>query len=213
MSTGAIDNGGDESWAGGHPPERRTKYPRAVPLVLAALAIVLVGMLMLLAIPLSLFLGYRTGRARRLARRWVVTTNLVSLVISATVFLVGASVTSFWVPRALPYSALGLLAGGLLGLLGLAATRWEPTPRGLFYTPHRWLVLFVSLVVTARVGYGFVRVWRAWHRGAGESWLDVFGVAESMAAGAVVLGYYLVFFIGLRRRLPPSLRKRQDRAT
>ena len=173
-----------------------------MPLVLAALAVLLVGMAVLLAIPLSLFLGYRTGKARRLARRWVVTTNLVSLVISTTIFLAGAAVTSWWVPRALPFGALGLLAGGLLGLLGLAATRWEPTPRGLFYTPNRWLVLFVSLVVTARVGYGFWRVWHAWHRGAGESWLDVFGVAESMAAGAVVLGHYLVYFVGLRRRLP-----------
>ena len=114
--------------------------------------------------------------------------------------------TTFWVPRALPYSLLGLLIGGLLGTLGLAVTRWEPTPRGLFYTPNRWLVLFVSLVVTARVGYGFWRVWHAWHRDAGESWVDVFGVAESMAAGAVVIGYYLVFFVGLRRRLPKRQR-------
>lgn len=177
-----------------------------MPLVIAALAVLLVGMLVLLAIPLSLFLGYRTGKARRLGRRWVATTNLVSLAISATVFLTGATVTTFWVPRALPYSLLGLLAGTLLGLLGLAATRWEPTPRGLFYTPNRWLVLFVSLVVTARVGYGFWRVWHAWHRDAGESWVDVFGVAESMAAGAVVIGYYLVFFVGLRRRLPKRQR-------
>jgi hypothetical protein len=188
-----------------------------MPFVLAALAVLLVGMLVLLAIPLSLFLGYRAGKARRLARRWVTTTNLVSLAISATIFIVGASVTSLWVPRALPYSALGLLAGGLLGVLGLAATRWEPTPRGLWYTPNRWLVLFVSLVVTARVGYGFWRVWRAWHRGAGESWLDAFGVAESMAAGAIVLGYYLVYFAGVRRRLPrplpKSLRRPQRRAS
>ena len=184
-----------------------------MPLVLAALAVLLVGMLVLLAIPLSLFLGYRTGKARRPGRRWVATTNLVSLAISATLFLAGAAVTTFWVPRALPYSALGLLAGGLVGILGLAATRWESTPRGLWYTPNRWLVLFVSLVVTARVSYGFWRVWRAWHRGAGESWLDAFGVAESLAAGGVVLGYYLVYFAGLRRRLPKPLPKSQRRAS
>jgi hypothetical protein len=173
-----------------------------VPIVLAALVLLLVVVFVLLAIPLSLFSRYRAGKARRLARRWVATTNLVSLLISAALFLTGAAVTTWWVPRALPYSALGLLAGGLLGLLGLAATRWEPTPRGLFYTPNRWLVLVVVLVVTARVGYGFWRVWHAWHRAAGERWVDVFGIAESMAAGAVVLGYYLVYFIGLRRRLP-----------
>lgn len=173
-----------------------------MPIVLAALVLLLVVVFVLLAIPLSLFFRYRAGKARRFARRWVATTNLVSLLISAVVFLTGAAVTTWWVPRALPYSLLGLFAGGLLGLLGLAATRWEPTPRGLFYTPNRWLVLVVALVVTARVGYGFWRVWHAWHRAAGERWVDVFGIAESMAAGAVVLGYYLVYFVGLRRRLP-----------
>ena len=173
-----------------------------MPLVLVALALLLLLALFLLAIPLSLFLSYRAGRARRLARRWVTTTNLVSLAISTALFLIGAAVTSLWVPRALPYAALGLLTGNLLGLLGLATTRWEPSPRGLWYTPNRWLVLLVTLVVTARVSYGFWRVWHAWHRGVGQSWLDAFGVAQSMAAGAVVLGYYLFYFAGLRRRLP-----------
>ncbi|HXT21890.1 MAG TPA: DUF1453 domain-containing protein [Thermoanaerobaculia bacterium] len=172
-----------------------------MPLVIAALALLLLLLLLLLAVPLSLFLGYRAGKARRLARRWVLTTNLVSLGISVALFLTGAAVTTLWVPRALPYCALGLLAGGVLGLLGLAATRWEATPRGLWYTPNRWLVLFVTLIVTARVSYGFWRVWHAWHRDSGQSWLDAFGVAESMAAGAVVLGYYLVYFAGLRRRV------------
>lgn len=173
-----------------------------MPLLVVAAALLLVVGFVLLAIPLSLFLNYRLGRARRLARRWVATTNLVSLAISATLFLIGAAVTTVWLPLTLPYAGAGLLAGALLGLLGLAATRWENDPRGLFYTPNRWLVLLVSLVVTARVSYGFVRVWRAWHHASGQSWLDAFGVPESMSAGGVVLGYYLVYFIGLRRRMP-----------
>jgi hypothetical protein len=173
----------------------------AVPLLLVALVVVLLVALFLLGIPLSLILRYRAGKARRLARRWVATTNLVSLVVSIGLFLVGAAVTSVWVPRALAYSALGVLAGGALGLVGLLATRWEPTPRGLWYTPNRWLVLLVTLVVAARVSYGFWRAWRAWHHGAGTTgWLDAFGVAESMAAGALVLGYYAVYFWGVRRR-------------
>ena len=180
-----------------------------MPLLLVALALVLLLALFLLAIPLSLILRYRAGRARRLARRWVATTNLVSLVVSIGLFLAGAAVTSFWVPRAIGYSALGLLAGGALGMTGLLATRWEPTPRGLWYTPNRWLVLFVTLVVTVRIAYGFWRACHAWHHGALHgagrgSWLDAFGVAESMAAGAVVLGYYAVYFWGLRRRVSRS---------
>ena len=173
-----------------------------MPLLLVALALVLLLALFLLGIPLSLILRYRAGKARRLARRWVATTNLVSLVLSIGLFLVGAAVTNVWVPRALVYSALGLVAGGALGLVGLLATRWEPTPRGLWYTPNRWLVLLVTLVVAARVSYGFWRAWHAWHHGACTAgWLDAFGVAQSMAAGAVVLGYYAAYFWGLRRRI------------
>ena len=176
-----------------------------MPLLFVALVLLLLLAFFLLAIPLSLILRYRAGRARRLARRWVATTNLVSLVISIGLFLTGAALTSFWVPRALAYCALGLLVGGALGLIGLLATRWEPTPTGLWYTPNRWLVLFVTLVVTARIGYGFWRAWHAWYQGAGgASWLDAFGVAESMAAGALVLGYYAVYFWGLRRRVSRS---------
>jgi hypothetical protein len=177
-----------------------------VPFLIVGLVLVLVVVFVLLAIPLSLFFGYRAGRARRLARRWVTTTNLVSLAISTTLFLTGAAVTTFWVPHTLRYATVGLLAGGLLGIAGLAGTRWEPTPRGFYYTPNRWLVLLVSLVVTARVAYGFVRVWRAWHHETGQSWLDAFGVPQSMAAGGVVIGYYLIFFVGLRRRVPKAAR-------
>jgi hypothetical protein len=173
-----------------------------VPLLIVAAILVVALILFILGIPLSLVLRYRTGKARRLARGWVLTTNLVMLSVSVALFLFGASLTTFWVPRALLYSLLGLAAGGLLGLLGLAATRWEPTPRGLFFTPNRWLVLLLTLLVTARIAYGMWRAWHTWERGAGGgAWLDAFGVAESMAAGAIVLGYYLVYVIGLRRRV------------
>lgn len=172
-----------------------------MPILLVALAALLLLTFLLLAIPLSLFLSYRAGKARRLARRWMTTTNLVSLGISTGLFFIGAAVTSIWVVRALPYAALGLLAGGLLGFFGLTATRWDMTPRGLWYTPNRWLVLLVTFVVTARVGYGLWRVWHVWRQETGQEWLDAFGMAESLAAGGLVLGYYLVYFIGVRRRL------------
>ncbi|HEV8629201.1 MAG TPA: DUF1453 domain-containing protein [Thermoanaerobaculia bacterium] len=173
-----------------------------MPLLIVAAILLAALVLFIFGIPLSLLLRYRTGKARRLARSWVVTTNLVMLTISMLLFLAGAAFTSLWVPRALAYGLLGLAAGGVLGLLGLVATRWEPTPRGLFFTPNRWLVLLVTLLVTARVGYGIWRAWHTWHHAAGDvAWLDAFGVAESLAAGAVVLGYYLVYVLGVRRRL------------
>ena len=47
--------------------------------------------------------------------------------------------------------------------------------------------------------------WRGWHnwRAAvgGNSWLAQSGAEGSLAAGAVVLGYYVIYWAGVRRRL------------
>ena len=168
--------------------------------------LVLLAVLLILApvvlMPLSLVLRYRAGTARRQARGWVAALNIAGLVLSVILFLVGAAITSYWVPRALSYSLMGLGGGIVLGIVGLWITRWEHTYEGLHYTPNRVLVLAVTLVFTARVLYGFWRGWHAWNAAPGEaSWLAAFGVAGSLAAGAIVLGYYLAYWIGLRSRL------------
>ena len=160
---------------------------------------------MLLAIalmPLSLIQRYRVGTVRRQARGWFITLNLAGILISIVIFLLGAAVTNLWVPEAFKYAALGLLVGCALGVVGLLLTRWETSPRSLFYTPNRWLVLGITLVVTARIGYGFWRTWHAWKAAAGDTqWVAAAGVDGSLAAGAVVLGYYLMYWFGVRRRL------------
>jgi hypothetical protein len=170
-----------------------------VPLILFAVALVLAPIALM---PLSLVLRYRAGTARRQARGWVATLNLVALAISTSLFLMGAALASLWVPHALRYSLLGLLGGFALGIIGLWVTQWERAPQSLHYTPNRWLVLAVTLVVTARVLYGFWRGWHRWREAPGHtSALAAFGLAGSMAAGAVVLGYYLSYWMGIRRRL------------
>ena len=152
--------------------------------------------------PVSLVLRYRAGTARRQARGWVAMVNVVGLAISTSLFLMGAGLTSIWVPHALSYSVLGLLGGVALGIIGLWMSRWEPSSVSLHYTPNRWLVLAVTLIVTGRLLYGFWRGWHRWHDAAGDtSLLAAFGVAGSLAAGAVVLGYYLSYWVGVRRRL------------
>jgi hypothetical protein len=174
-----------------------------MPLVLLAVALLLAPIALM---PLSLVLRYRAGTARRQARGWVATLNLVGLAISTSLFLMGAALTTIWVPHALGYSLLGLLGGIALGIIGLWLSRWERAPQSLHYTPNRWLVLGVTLVFAARLLYGLWRGWNTWHQGAGEtSWLAAFGVAGSMAAGAVVLGYYLSYWVGVRRRLRQHL--------
>ena len=157
---------------------------------------------LVLATPLLLFLRYRAGTARRRARPWVATVNVISLLLSAGIFIWIAALTNFWLRRAFEYSLIGMLSGGLLGLLGLALTRWERTATAIYYTPNRWLVLLVTLAVAARMVYGLWRIWHAWHTtGHDASWLAAAGIPGSMSVGALVLGYYLSYFAAVRWRI------------
>jgi hypothetical protein len=191
------------------PPSRRsgivqpatTTYAGRVPLVPILLLLLLVPLVIAL-MPLILVQRYRFGVARQRARGWILTVNIVGLSLSAVLFLVTAAVTNVWVPQAFAYAIAGFATGVALGLLGLALTRWEPTAEALHFTPYRWLVLSIMLVVTTRILYGFWRAWRAWGATPDDTtWLAAAGVAGSLAAGAVVLGYYLVYWLGVRRRL------------
>jgi len=169
---------------------------------LLGLALVLILPFAVLALmPLSLFLRYRASTARRMARGWVAALNVIAFVLSATLFLAAAALTNLRVPHAFPYALAGLGGGLVLGVIGLWASRWETTARGLHYTPSRVLVLALMLVIMGRMLYGLWRAWHAWHHAAGDqSWLASAGVAGSLAAGAVVLGYFLAYNAGVWRR-------------
>jgi hypothetical protein len=173
-----------------------------MPLVVLAGVLVVVGLTFVALMPLSLVVRYRAGTARRLARGWLAVANVLGFALSAGLLLLVAAVTSAWVPDAFSSACIGLAGGVLLGLLGLWLTRWEHAPRSLHYTPNRWLVLAIMLVVTSRMAYGFWRSWHAWRSAADDtSWLASSGAAGSLAAGAVVLGYYLMYWTGLWRRM------------
>lgn len=176
-----------------------------MPLVALAAIFVFVMLASIALLPLSLVQRYRVGTARRPARGWIITLNLIALGLSAAIFLMSAALTNIWVPRAFSHAAIGLALGCVLGVLGLALTRWETRPEALFYTPNRWLVLGITLTVTARVLYGFWRTWQAWRWGFEDpSSVAASGAAGSLAAGAVVLGYYLIYWAGVRRKLSGS---------
>jgi hypothetical protein len=154
------------------------------------------------SMPLLLILRYRAGTMRRRGRKWAATFNLLSLLISAALFLWVAAMTTLWVPKAFSSSFAGFAGGCLLGLVGLALTRWEPTPQALYFTPNRPLVLLITFAVTARLLYGLWRIWYAWRgAGANDSWLAAAGIAGSMAVGAIVIGYYFTYAAGVRWRL------------
>ena len=176
--------------------------PSAVPIIVFAL---LLFVLLALAgvILLSLALRYRAGTARRQARRWIATLNVWLTSFSALFFLSFSLLLSFWLDAAFRFAFIGMVFGAALGLLGLGMTRWENRPEGLFYTPSRWLAIFVTLVIAARLIYGW---WRATHSRSNpledQHWLiSASGTQLSLAVAAGLIGYYLVYSIGVRLRV------------
>lgn len=172
-----------------------------MPLLLLAL-VLLMPLLAVLLMPVTLVQRYRVGTARRRGRRWVATVNAVLSATSAAFLVLFAAAASVWVSYALTGALAGLLGGAVLGVVGLAVSRWEAGGQDLHYTPNRWLVLAVTLLVSARLVYGLWRGWHAWSTSAGDtSWLAAAGVPGSLAAGGAVLGYYVVYWVGVRRRV------------
>lgn len=171
--------------------------------VLFLLAFITVLILLTIALtPLMLIQRYRVGTSRQRARNWLLTLNVIGFSFSSVLFLVTAGVTSLWVREALPYSLLGFFGGCLLGIVGLALSTYEIQAGALHFTPNRWLVLAITLVVTARLAFGFWRSWQVWGLAPDyASWAAEAGVAGSLGAGAVVLGYYVTYWTGVRRRL------------
>jgi cytochrome bd-type quinol oxidase subunit 2 len=182
-----------------------------VPIILFAL-LLFVFFALAGVVLLSLALRYRAGTARRQARRWVSSLNVWATSFSAVFFLSFTFLLSFWVDSAFRFALIGMCVGGILSFLGLALTRWENRPEGLFYTPSRWLAILVTLAIVARFVYGW---WHATHSGSSapddQHWLmTASGTEFSLAVAAGLIGYYLVYSIGVRLQLARHDRRRAN---
>ena len=167
-----------------------------VVLVLGALVLPLV------LLPVSVVQRYRVGTARRPARVWVANLNIAGFLIAAGIVVITATVTALWVPSALSATSGALLAGALLGLIGLTLSEWETRAGHLYFTPNRWLVGALTMLVVARLAYGAWRVWDAWMEWGGQSgWLASSSATGSLAAGALLIGYGLGFWSAVRWRI------------
>jgi hypothetical protein len=181
-----------------------------VPIILFAL-LVFVLIALTGVILLSLALRYRAGTARRQARSWVASFNVLMISFSTIFFLSFTLLLSFWIESAFRYALIGIGVGAILGLLGLALTRWESRPEGFFYTPSRWLALVIVFAIAARVVYGW---WRATHSGSSapgdQHWfITTSGTQLSLAVAAGLIGYYLAYSIGVRLRLTRHEQRRE----
>lgn len=163
---------------------------------------------------LSLALRYRAGTARRQARPWAASLNVWATSFSAVFFLSFTLLLSFWVESAFRFGLIGMCYGGILGLVGLALTRWERRPEGLIYTPNRWLALLIIAAIGARIVYGW---WRATHSGStapgDQHWLiTASGTQLSLAVAAGLIAYYLIYSIGVRLQLARHYRRSESAA-
>ena len=188
---------------------REGDLPFAVPLLLVALLFFVIlacaGVVLL-----SIALRYRAGTARRRGRHWVATTNVWVTSLSALFYLTFAAFLSFWIRHAFPYALTGVGLGLLVGLLGLALTRWESNAAGFFYTPSRWLALFLTAAIAARIAYGW---WRGFHAVGSTTdahpFLSTAGMQLSLTVAGGLIGYYLTYAAGVGLRLA---RYERDRA-
>ena len=166
-------------------------------LLLIPLALLVLLMLWALLLPLGLIQRYRYGKARRRALPWAVRLAAALSLLSLLIFFVSAWLVGYWIADAPLYAALGWGAGLVLGALGVYLTRFEYEAKGLYYTPNRWLILGLTLVVAVRIGFG---LWQAAHGWSGHAdWLPRQG--SLLAVGGLLLGYYQAYSVGLGRRL------------
>ena len=166
------------------------------------LLLLLIPAVLVALTPVLLIQRYRAGSARREARSWVTTFSVAAMTFSAVFFLASAAFTTIWIAGAFTGAATGLAIGLVLGAIGSMLTRWEPAVRSLHYTPNRWLVLLVTVIVSARILYGLFRSFMAVRSGlTGTAMVEAFGVPDSLAAGAIVLGYHLAYNVALRWRI------------
>jgi hypothetical protein len=101
-------------------------------------------------------------------------------------------------PQRLVWMAAGLGVGTLLAFYGLARTRFEPTPQGLFYTPNAHVGVALSLLFVARILYRLVEIYvvdPAMPRDA-----STFARSPlTLAVFGLLAGYFIAYAIGLAR--------------
>lgn len=175
--------------------------------LLLLLPVLVLGVIALwaLLLPFSLWARYRGGRARRRAQAWVIRANAWLTAASVPFLLATAWLADRWFEGALLETGAGLAFGVLAGIASLWSTRFEFDRDGFHYTPNRWLVLGLTVLVAARVVAALVIGWRRIDTSAAPSaWLDAGGL---LAVAGVLLGYGLAYGWGLRGRLPAPAKR------
>lgn len=132
------------------------------------------------------------GRQRLSSIRPWVTLAIFPILISLLCFAARAHPEQLW------WLAAGLGSGTILGIYGLRKTRFEPTKKGLFYTPNAHLGIALSLLFVARIVYRIIEVYTL----TPTVLHDMRDFARSpltLAVFGLLAGYYICYALGLVR--------------
>ncbi|KRD34898.1 hypothetical protein ASE35_09225 [Lysobacter sp. Root916] len=129
------------------------------------------------------------GRQAYRPRRALVRLTILSVAMLALIF--GAVM----LPHVWPGVLAGSLIGAAIGVFALRHTHVEPCMKDAYYTPNPWIGGALSLLLIGRLA------WR-WAGGAFSSGMPTSQASPlTMAIAATLVGYYLVYGIGLRRQI------------
>ena len=113
-------------------------------------------------------------------------------------------------PERLLLLGAGLAAGAVLSLHGLRLTKFEAVPGALYYTPHTWLGVALSLLFVARIAYRLAEVYLL--EPAAPHTLEDFGRSPlTLAVFGLLAGYNIGYAIGLVRWRRSVLRRKRER--
>lgn len=144
------------------------------------------------------------GRQRLSKGRIVVTLLIYPLLL----ILIGMGAITH--PERLWWLVGGVCLGSGLGVVGLKKTRFEPTPEGLFYTPHAHLGIALSLLFVARVVYRMIQVYAVSQSGA--QGMNSFGNSSlTLSVFGLLAGYYVTYAVGLARWRSQLVQAKRER--
>ncbi|MGC1175234.1 hypothetical protein [Polaromonas sp.] len=153
-----------------------------------------------------IWIRFRRARGRqRLSRyRGPVTLTLYGL-------LLGAIALANWrYPAHLLAFALALALGAGLAVFALRRTRFEPTPAGLYYTPHGPIGIALAVLFVARLAYRAVEVYII-DSAAQRSFAEFAHHPATLGAFGLMAGYYVCYTVSLVRWRHRVLRAKRQR--
>ena len=144
------------------------------------------------------------GRQRVLEGRMWVRIGLLTVftVVVITLAIIGPAHD----PTVLQGLIAGIGCGAALGYVGLRHTKFEVTPEGRFYTPHTYIGLVVTALFVGRLLYRYLSVYNGTlpPTTPGGGFAATFHGPFTLAAFGVVVGYYVLYYLGVLQRTRPA---------